>query len=485
MNIWEIPWIRRKILLFARKIEEGAWGGEQLTLHASDGTPVRATVASPNVGLMQRPHLLTINNRHIEVAPYEARLLRYYAEAVAALGLSNEKVSDEALGAAFEVTIERMHRAYMPDEIVDAELRVMLQDMLNMILLIGTKPVSLTKIGVRPYDFVANAEIMRGPLRANLAVSPIARGKKRACNADCGACYVQGSPLMTIGNDERELTTAEWCKIIDKLWNCGTTTMVFTGGEASLRTDLVELVRHARKAVTMLNTNGLNMAAPIFDGGPTLAQALRKVDLDVVQFTWYSLISSVHNYLMGVGRAYDRTLEGIKAALAEGISVSINIPLCTINAPHIVDTLRFLDELGVKFVTVSGLIATGGAVEMIQQALELTHDELYTAVKAANEFASENGMRLDLNLPGQLTEEELHKLGMGVPYCDAATLQVTIGPKGDILACQSHVADGDTLGNILTDDPTKVWQSPRMKAIRAKAGVNTCMLRDRIKAEVK
>ena len=49
------------------------------------------------------------------------------------------------------------------------------------------------------------------------------------CNNDCAHCY-NARP-----RNSPELTTAEWKKILDRLWELGIPHVVFTGGEPTLR----------------------------------------------------------------------------------------------------------------------------------------------------------------------------------------------------------------------------------------------------------
>ena len=53
--------------------------------------------------------------------------------------------------------------------------------------------------------------------------------------------------------------------------------------------------------------------------------------------------------------------QGIRNAVAAGLSVSVNTPLCSLNTDY-AETLRFVHGLGVRYVTCSGLIPSGGAV---------------------------------------------------------------------------------------------------------------------------
>ena len=57
---------------------------------------------------------------------------------------------------------------------------------------------------------------------------------------------------------DRELTTDEWQRILRSLWDVGVPHVCFTGGEPTLRDDLVELVRYAEEQglVTGLLTDG-------------------------------------------------------------------------------------------------------------------------------------------------------------------------------------------------------------------------------------
>jgi hypothetical protein len=61
---------------------------------------------------------------------------------------------------------------------------------------------------------------------------------------------------------ERELDTAEWKTILDKAWRAGVPHITFTGGEATLREDLPDLIAHAESngQVCGLLTDGLKLA---------------------------------------------------------------------------------------------------------------------------------------------------------------------------------------------------------------------------------
>ena len=60
---------------------------------------------------------------------------------------------------------------------------------------------------------------------------------------------------------DRELETAEWTRILEKAWEAGIPHVTFTGGEATLREDLVDLIARAESIgqVCGLLTDGLKL----------------------------------------------------------------------------------------------------------------------------------------------------------------------------------------------------------------------------------
>jgi len=168
----------------------------------------------------------------------------------------------------------------------------------------------------------------------------------------------------------RELTTDEWIEAIEKLKKAGVPMVTFTGGEPTQREDLCRLVDSAKWFVTRLNTNGVLLSRP-------LCEQLKAASLDSVQITLYSHDEDIHNRLVGSTHFAD-TVQGIRNALAAGLDVSVNTPLCHANKDY-ESTLSFLKDLGVRFVTLSGLILTGSAAETTEK--QLTEEALFAIVE--------------------------------------------------------------------------------------------------------
>ena len=320
---------------------------------------------------------------------------------------------------------------------------------------------------VAPLTLGEYAPEMTAPHRMDLMVSAMTRGGAWHCNQKCLHCYAAGQPL----SDTPELTTAQWKEILAKLRAANVPQVTFTGGEPTLRADLVELVEVAQWFVTRLNTNGRLLT-------PELCRRLYEASLDSVQVTLYSHDPAIHNALVGA-EGFDDTVAGIKNAVAAGLSVSVNTPLCSLNEDYAA-TVRFVHELGVRYVTCSGLIPSGSAEGAESRATRLTEEQLTDVLRHAVTAAEELGMEMDFTSPGWLKEETLRSLGLTlVPSCGACLSNMAIAPDGGVIPCQSWLSS-QPLGNILADDWDKIWQSERCAAIRARSAKmeQLCQLRE-------
>ena len=158
------------------------------------------------------------------------------------------------------------------------------------------------------------------------------------------------------------------------------------------------------------------------------------------------------------------TVQGIRNAVAAGLDISINTPLCKKNADYS-KTLEFINSLGVRFVTVSGLICTGMA-GINHEEYDLTATELFEVVKTAKEFCDRHEMEIDFTSPGLIEAEKLENLGINVPMCGACLSNMAIAPDGNVVPCQSWLGADASLGNILSDSFKNIWNHPMCKSLR-------------------
>lgn len=309
------------------------------------------------------------------------------------------------------------------------------------------------------------APYMRAPHRMDLMVSAMTKDRKWNCNQQCVHCYAAGQEQ----SGEEELTTAQWKEIIDKCKAAGIPQVTFTGGEPTIREDLIDLIEYSKWFVTRLNTNGLKLTKEYCD-------KLREASLDSMQITFYSYDREIHNKLVGADR-FDTVVKGIENAIAAGLNISINTPLCTLNKDY-VKTLEFLHDKGVMYVTCSGLITIGNALEESSEKLQLTKDEIEDVLRSAVNFCFTHNMEISFTSPGWVDDEFCDNLGITTPTCGACLSNMAITPGGNVVPCQSWLSD-DVLGSMLTEDWESIWNKDKTKERRdySAAVTGMCPLR--------
>lgn len=376
---------------------------------------------------------------------------------------SGKEVNEKDLNSVLDVAVAETKKVYRRPS-----AEVMRND-LNRILSVfidiseGKKPKeNVGQISIGKY-----ASKMKAPHRMDLMISSMTKDGKWNCNQKCLHCYAAGQAYA----DKKELTTEEWKKAIDKCRKACIPELTFTGGEPTRREDLVELIDYSKWFVTRLNTNGVLLTEE-------LCNKLSKVSLDSVQITFYSSDKDKHNKLVGANN-FEKTVEGIKNAIKAGLPLSINTPLCSINKDY-VETLKFLNNLGVKYVSCSGLIITGNATKESSKETQLKEEELLEVLKEACKYANENLMEISFTSPGWISEEEIRKLGLDIPSCGACLSNMAIAPDGEVVPCQSWLNEDAGLGNILTTKWEDIWNNPKCKKQRkySAKSLGKCPLRE-------
>ncbi len=303
--------------------------------------------------------------------------------------------------------------------------------------------------------FKKYAKYMSAPHRMDLMISSMEKNGCWNCNLKCLHCYAKGEKLSNV----EELSTQEWFKIIDKCKEAGIPSLTFTGGEPTIRRDLPELVNHAKWFVTRLNTNGILLTKELCDN-------LYSSSLDSVQVTLYSYDEKIHNALVGANH-FNETINGIKKALAAGLDVSINTPICSANTDY-VNTVKLAHSLGVKYFSCSGLIPAGNATLNNSKITALTKTKMSEVVKEAYQYTKKNDLELSFTTPGFMFKKSLEEMNMVIPSCGACLSNMAIAPNGEVIPCQSWLFE-DGLGNMLNQNWKDIWNSSKCKEQRKKS----------------
>ena len=408
------------------------------------------------------PNIVVLNGRdYIPLNTSWTILLSIFIDEISKY--QGKEISEENLKLIVNVTVEKVREIY-GKKVGREDIKNDLWDMIDTFTAIAkNEKVDLDFGNLSISSFYKD---MTAPHRVDLMISSMEKDGKWNCNQQCIHCYAAGQKLA----NQKELSTDEFKQIIYLLQEAHVSQITFTGGEPTLRKDLVELVETASWFVTRLNTNGILLTKK-------LCKELYNASLDSVQVTLYSHDKKIHNELVG-SDTFDKTIKGIKNAVEAGLNVSINTPLCSLNKDY-VELLKFAKSLGITYATSSGLIVTGNATKTKSKNTRLSETQLCKILKEAKKFAKENDMELDFTSPGWIKEDRLRKMKFTPPSCGACLSNMAIAPDGNVIPCQSWLGEDASLGNLLEKKWSKIWNSPKCKQIRKESSktLHICPLR--------
>jgi organic radical activating enzyme len=219
----------------------------------------------------------------------------------------------------------------------------------------------------------------------------------------------------------RELTTQEWQRIIDKAWQIGIPHIIFTGGEPTLRDDLIELIAQAEAngQVTGLLTDGIRLADPDY------LDAILQTGLD-------HILILLQPQLEIVWQALDKVID-------EDIYTAVHLTVTEENASQLDEQLDRLANIGVHAISLSA--NTEGLDPLLEEA--------------RNRVAS-----LDMSLVWDLPVpySTLNPVALEVEDSEqregAGRAWLYIEPDGDVLPAQGI---NKVLGNVLENTFEDIW----------------------------
>jgi hypothetical protein len=220
----------------------------------------------------------------------------------------------------------------------------------------------------------------------------------------------------------RELDTAEWRSILDKAWAAGIPHIIFTGGEPTLRDDLVQIIAHAESngQVTGLLSDGLRLA----DTG--YLNTLLQTGLD--------------HLMIALQPGDPNSWAALEKALAADLFVTVHITLTLQNVIETPDLLERIAQMGAKALSLSSADTSLHArlTELRNQAAELGLSLMWDLPVPYSAF---NPVTLE-------TQEDAPPQGAGRAW-------LYVEPDGDVLPAQGTPR---LLGNLLNDPWELIWQ---------------------------
>lgn len=242
---------------------------------------------------------------------------------------------------------------------------------------------------------------------------------------DCALTYLlpenENPDLAPLERVTRELDTQEWRAILDKAEKIGIPHIIFTGGEPTLREDLVELIEYAetKGLVTGIITNGQRLLDEDY------FNKLLMSGLDHLMLIWHPETAD--------------SWEVLKTVLPADLFTAVHITITQDNASEISSYLEQLAALQPNAVSISEVDAS-----------------LTPLLEEARQLAAELKLDLVWDLPVPYTA--LNPVGletrMDTPVDGAGKAWIYVEPDGDVLPSQGILKPQ---GNLLTDTWDKIW----------------------------
>ncbi len=281
------------------------------------------------------------------------------------------------------------------------------------------------------------------------------------CNAACQFCYA-GCNCTTnpVGND-KEMTLDEIKTVLDRIRNEAKVPSVsFTGGEATLRKDLHEMIRYARSIGMRVNliTNGMasteKVVAKLVDAG-----------LHSVQVSIEGTTAAMHDEITATPGAYKRAVAAVHRYREAGIHVNTNTTITRINRN---DALEFPEytknTLKLDAFSMNLMIPTGSGA--LNDKLVVSYTELGPILEKIQAESLRLGVEFKWYSPTPMCMFNPIVHGLGNKGCSACDGLISVGADGQVLPCASY---DKPLGNLLNRSFDSIWQTEAAKTYRNKS----------------
>jgi len=267
-----------------------------------------------------------------------------------------------------------------------------------------------------------------------------------SCNTRCEHCYLTGFNQSEACFRDGELSTREICSVLEQMAEAGVLFLTFSGGEPLQRWDFFEIAKKARD---------LEFAIRIFTNGTLVDEktASRIAGLDPleVEVSIYGACAKTHDGITHVAGSFDKTIEGAKNLLREGVRVNFKALLMRSNHMEYQDMEALAKRMGARFFYNTQIVPRDNG-DRRPVALNMDADSLLTLYKETSAYKKKD--KSVLKRPPKTKQ----------PICNSGRNTLAISPCGDIYPC---VQIRWKAGNLRKESFAGIWESsPVLRKIR-------------------
>lgn len=277
------------------------------------------------------------------------------------------------------------------------------------------------------------------------------------CNLKCGFCYASCGCRQGSAD---EMTTGEVLSVLKKIKSEAQVPSVsFSGGEPTLRRDLLKLIGGATRLGLRVNliTNGTLIDA-------AFARRLARSGLASAQVSIEATDSEIHDRLVGQTGAFAASVAAVRALQSAGVFVHTNTTLNRLNFDNAVSLPAFVKGLGLSRFSMNFMIP-GGLEGVVGAKLRVKYSELPKKIEELRLAGRAAGVRFLWYAPIPHCIYNPVRHGLGNKSCAACDGLLAVNPSGDVLPCSSHP---EIIGSLLRHPFAAIWNAERAVHFREK-----------------
>ncbi|RLG43504.1 MAG: hypothetical protein DRN78_01675 [Thermoproteota archaeon] len=301
------------------------------------------------------------------------------------------------------------------------------------------------------------------------------------CNLRCIHCYE--------GNREpqRELSTEEAMRVIDRLYDAGKPLTFISGGEPLLRKDIYSILGRLKELGfrVILSTNGTLV--------DKAAERLASLEIDNIAIPLYGPQES-HDSFTRMRGSHERVMRALGLLRDLGMGLTVKTVVARSVIPNLEYIFQMAQEFGARTIYLCDLIMVGRATLLTQELPSKDDwrrilDWIIEQMILGNEYPE---IEVDIGLHPSTAiyvMESLRKKGYDVSEAEAKMRKrrlsvegrgyLSISPTGDILISNYTPIK---LGNALNDDLREVIRHPLYRAVgnssKLRGWCGSCEYRD-------
>lgn len=233
------------------------------------------------------------------------------------------------------------------------------------------------------------------------------------CNLKCVHCYIPP-------NGTRYMLSKEIvCAFLDQLESMGTLEVIFTGGEALLQKDLIHILSYARERdfSLLLLSNGTLFTDSLID-------ALKQMDLSLIQISLYSMDPAIHDRITGVAGSWLKTKHSIDTLVNNDCHVEIACPIIRENADSFHGVTEYANTIGVGVNNDLGIMAKDDfSTDNLEHRVDA--DKIHDILAWKKRFEMSTEMDVQTS----------RKFRMNEPVCGMGLSLICLSSNGDYYPC--------------------------------------------------